>query len=97
MSESKARFKQLGYTQTHIYDDLQAEEGSFIVYIHDNGSQIWFYEKTKTWYAENFRNEPLEITQSLMWAIFKQTLELGWVETFQSDPTVITSVFPKKK
>lgn len=73
-------FEQLGFEQIHDYDDMQDEEGEFIVYMRKNGSQIWFYKKIKTYFVENWKNRPLPIDVDLAKAIMVQMDELGWIE-----------------
>lgn len=77
--KAKELFKKLGFEQIHDYDDMQDEDGNFIVYLHDNGSQIWFYEQTKTYYVENWNNRPLPVSADLSKAIMIQLDELGWI------------------
>lgn len=76
---AKEMFEQLGFEQIHDYDDMQKEEGKFIVYLRNNGSQIWFYEKIKTYYVENWNNRPLPVDVDLAKAIMVQMDELGWL------------------
>lgn len=78
--KAKELFKELGFEQIHDYDEyMKDEEGNIIVYMRNNGSQIWFYEKTKTYYVENWNNRPLPVDVDLAKAIMIQLDELGWI------------------
>ena len=80
MTSARELFKKLGYVQIHDYDDMHKEDGNFIVYLHDDQSQIWFYEETKSYYVENWDSYPMLICTDLAYAIFTQLKELGWIK-----------------